>query len=147
MAWAAQCLYVLTDDNPPATEDLRANGSYTSVLLSIAQGQPAAADDGRGLTLKVLATGTLRNITPLPPLTAASAVNIEDEIVLPLLQPLLTSISLSEASRQIQALVEKQVCVSLVRLLRYLTETVDFHTANGGPLTQTYPYIRPQISR
>jgi hypothetical protein len=101
-------LYVLTEDNPPAVEELRINGSYTSTLLSIAQGQPAA-DDVRGLTLKVLTTGILRNISPLPPLTAASAVNIEDEIVLPLMQPLLTSISLPEASQQIQALVEKQV--------------------------------------
>ena len=104
----AQCLYVLTDDNPPAVEELRTNGSYTSVLLSIAQGQPAA-DDTRGLTLKVLATGILQNISPLPPLAAASAVDTEDEIVLPLLQPLLTSLSLPEASQEIQALVEKQV--------------------------------------
>jgi len=107
---AAQCLYVLTEDNPPAAEELRMNGSYTSTLLSVARGQPAA-DDIRGLTLKVLATGTLRNISPLPPLTAASAVHIEKEIVLPLLQPLLTSISLPETSKQIQVLVEKQVSV------------------------------------
>lgn len=116
-ALTAQCLYVLTDDNPPAAEELRTNGSYTSALLSIAQGQPAA-DDIKGLTLKVLATGTLRNISPLPPLTTASVVDIEEEIVLPLLQPLLTSISLPEASLQVQALVEKQVCAFLVRPVR-----------------------------
>jgi len=103
-------MYVLTEDNPPAAEELRMNGSYTSTLLSVARGQPAA-DDIRGLTLKVLATGILRNISPLPPLTAASAVHIEEEIVLPLLQPLLTSISLPETSKQIQELVEKQVCI------------------------------------
>lgn len=108
----AQCLYVLTDDNPPAAEELRTNGSYTSALLVIARGQPAL-DDIRGLTLKVLTTGILRNISPLPPLTAASAVDIEDEIVLPLLQPLLTSVSLLETSQQVQALAEKQVCPSL----------------------------------
>ncbi|KAF9654129.1 ARM repeat-containing protein [Thelephora ganbajun] len=116
VASAAQCLYVLTDDNPPATEELRTNGSYTSVLWSIAQGQPAA-DDVRGLTLKVLATGTLRNISPLPPLTVASAVDIEDEIVLPLLQPLLASISLPEVSQQIQTLVEKQASVPQIESL------------------------------
>jgi hypothetical protein len=131
-------LYVLTDDNPPAAEELHTDGSYTSVLLSIARSQPAA-DDIRGLTLKVLTTGTLRNISPFPPLTAASAVDIEDEIVLPLLQSLLTSISLAEASQQIQALVEKQVCVSLVRLVQCLTEGIGFYAANGVPLTQTYP--------
>lgn len=109
----AQCLYVLTEDNPPAAGELRANGSYTSVLLSIAQGQPVA-DDSKGLTLKVLATGILRNISPLPPLTAASALNIEDQIVLPLVRELLTSISLPEISQQIQTLVEKQVCEFLV---------------------------------
>lgn len=129
MTLAAQCLYVLTDDNPPAAEELRTNGSYTSVLLSIAQGQPAA-DDIKGLTLKVLATGILRNISPLPSLTAASAVDVEDEIVLPLLQPLLTSISLPEASQQIQALVEKQVRVFLGQFVRCLTKRVGFYAAN-----------------
>jgi len=103
---------VLTDDNPPAAEELRTNGSYTSILLSVAQGQPAA-DDIRGLTLKVLAAGILQNISPLPPLASASAVDTDDEIVLPLLRPLLTSISLPEASQQIQTLVEKQVGESL----------------------------------
>jgi hypothetical protein len=107
-------LYVLTDDNPPAAEELRTDGSYTSILLSVAQGQPAA-DDTRGLTLKVLATGILQNISPLPPLTAASAVDTEDEIVLPLLQPLLTSVSLFEAAQQIQVLVEKQVSESILQ--------------------------------
>lgn len=96
-------------------EELRTNGSYTSALLSIAQGQPVVGDI-RGLTLKVLATGILQNITPLPPLTAASAVDIEGEIVLPLLQKLLTSVSLSGASQQIQVLVEKQVSKLFVRL-------------------------------
>lgn len=108
----AQCLYVLTEDNPPAAEELRANGSYTSVLLSITRDQQVV-DDVKGLTLQVLTTGILRNISPLPSLTAVSAVNIEDEIVLPLLQPLLTSISLPEASQQIQELVEKRVCEPL----------------------------------
>lgn len=43
-------------------------------------------------------------------------MDIEDEIVLPLLQQLLTSISLPEASQQIQVLVEKQVSERLLRL-------------------------------
>lgn len=105
---SAQCLYVLTEDNPPAAEELRTNGSYTSALLSIAQSQPAP-DDIRGLTLKVLSAGILWNVSPLPPLTAASAVDIGGEIVLPLMPPLLTSVSLPETSQQIQMLVEKQV--------------------------------------
>lgn len=72
------------------------------------------ADDIMRLTLKVLTAGILRNVSPLPPLTAASAVNIEEEIVLPLVGSLLTSVSLPEASQQIQGLVEKQVCDFLV---------------------------------
>jgi hypothetical protein len=83
----------------------------------MSQGQPVV-DDVKGLTLKVLTTGILRNISPLPPHTAASVVDVEDEIVLPLMQPLLTSISLPEASQQIQALVEKQVRESLIRFSR-----------------------------
>lgn len=116
----AQCLYVLTEDNPPAAEELRANGSYTSVLLSIVQGQPVA-DDTKGLTLKVLTAGIIWNVSPLPPLIAASAVDIESSIVLPLIQPLLTSISLPEASQQIQALVEKQVCEIYINTFQWLT--------------------------
>lgn len=108
---------MLTDDNPPAAEELRTNGSYTAPLLSIAQGQPVV-DDIRGLTLKVLATGILQNITPLPPLAAVSAVDVGNEIVLPLLQKLLTSISLPGASQQIQVLVEKQVSEFFLRLFR-----------------------------
>ena len=113
---------MLTEDNPPAAEELRMNGSYTSTLLSVTRSQPTA-DDIRGLALKVLATGTLRNISPLPPLTAASAVHIEEEIVLPLLQPLLTSISLPEISKQIQVLVEKQVCIP--HSIRSVSQQVD----------------------
>ena len=140
----AQCLYVLTEDNPPAAGELRANGSYTSVLLSIAQGQPVA-EDIQGLALKVLTTGILRNISPLPPLTTASTVDIGDKIVLPLMQPLLTSISLPEVSQQVQALAEKQVCNFSIRSFQRLTKRIGLYTANRETLAQTYPQVRPQI--
>lgn len=72
---------------------------------------PPAANNVKGLALKVLAAGISRNISPLPPLTAASAVNIEDQIVLPLMWPLLSSIPLPEISEEVRTLVEKQVRV------------------------------------
>ena len=61
----AQCLYVLTDDNPPAATEVRSNGSYISCLLSILQDARAVTIEAvpqglvgqRLLTLNVLAAG------------------------------------------------------------------------------------------
>ncbi|KAJ7623345.1 armadillo-type protein [Roridomyces roridus] len=94
---AAQCLYVLSDDNPPAIADLRADGGYIACLLSILQEPPQDEADPRTGTLRVLAAGILRNVAPLPPPSVASALDLDAEIVLPQLTPLL-SISLTEVS-------------------------------------------------
>ncbi|KAI3622697.1 armadillo repeat protein [Moniliophthora roreri] len=112
---AAQCLYVLTDDNEPATSHVRSDASYTSCLLSIARpndkgpnvnGKKKAADDYRTITLRILVSGILRNICPLPPPIAGSDVDIDREIVLPLLQPVISSISLQDVAGTAQRLVD-----------------------------------------
>ena len=64
----AQCLYVLTDENSPAIEEVRTNIPYSACILSIVQsreGLPQAngknkevADD-RSLALQVLCCGGL----------------------------------------------------------------------------------------
>ncbi|TFK77473.1 ARM repeat-containing protein [Pluteus cervinus] len=107
---AAQCLYVLTDDNYPATSEVRTNADYLACLLSIARsnlisnGKTKEVDDPRIVTLRVLAAGILRNISPIPPPSIASSVDIDRDIILPLLQPIITSISLAEDSKIAQDL-------------------------------------------
>ncbi|KAF8921881.1 armadillo-type protein [Mucidula mucida] len=82
---AAQCLYVLTDDNDPAIYEVKNNGEYISCLLSI-----------------------LRNVTPLPMTVAASALDMDQEIALPLLQPVIASTSLQDTSSTVQELATRQ---------------------------------------
>jgi hypothetical protein len=61
----AQCLYVLTDDNPPIADEIRANFSYVSSLLEIAKAAPALQDlkgkhptaEERSVALGILACG------------------------------------------------------------------------------------------
>ncbi|KAF8971665.1 armadillo-type protein [Flammula alnicola] len=109
---AAQCLYVLTDDNYPAISDVRTDASYISCLLSIARQEqaqsPETKSDPKSVTLAVLAAGTLRNISPIPPPTAASFLDIDKEVVLPLLLPVISSVSLPNTSNAVQELVQRQ---------------------------------------
>ena len=45
----AQCLYVLTDDNPPIADEIRVNFSYVSCLLEIAKARGGVRDvKGKG---------------------------------------------------------------------------------------------------
>ncbi|KAL0581074.1 hypothetical protein V5O48_000967 [Marasmius crinis-equi] len=98
---AAQCLYVLSDDNDPAISSLRSDASYITCLLSIAK-EASSTVNGEGkekeglefkrVSLRILASG--------------STVDIDREIVLPLLQPVISSVSLPDAATTAQRLVE-----------------------------------------
>ncbi|KAJ3731951.1 armadillo-type protein [Lentinula guzmanii] len=110
---AAQCLYVLTDDNDVASDSLKSDAGYLSCLLSIAQSsfQPSNdkgkdSDDRRRVTLRVLSSGILRNISPLPQHSAASVIDLDKDIMLPLLQPVIASVSLPETASRAQQLVD-----------------------------------------
>ncbi|KAG2022828.1 hypothetical protein CC2G_000548 [Coprinopsis cinerea AmutBmut pab1-1] len=110
---AAQCLYVLTDDNRPAIVELRSDANYISCLLSIAKAEFSVNGkqkelDPRVVTLSVLAAGILQNISPIPGPSVASAVEIDKEVTLPLLQPVISSISLPEISKTVQELIQRQ---------------------------------------
>ncbi|KAG1749751.1 ARM repeat-containing protein [Suillus paluster] len=110
---AAQCLYVLTDDNQPAIDELRSSAAFSTCLLEIVhnEGDVRSKDNeafGDRLTmLKVLSSGILSNVSPLPPPSAASGVDVGKEIVLPLLQPVVASVSLIESSALAENLVAK----------------------------------------
>ncbi|KII93991.1 hypothetical protein PLICRDRAFT_36208 [Plicaturopsis crispa FD-325 SS-3] len=111
---AAHCLYVLTDDNRPIINELRSHASYTSCLLDIVRPE-GTVSNGKGkdisedptTTFRVLSAGILRNISPLPPALGVS-IDIDKEIVLPLLQPVVSSVSLLDASKAVEALISRQ---------------------------------------
>ncbi|EGO02511.1 hypothetical protein SERLA73DRAFT_175968 [Serpula lacrymans var. lacrymans S7.3] len=100
---AAQCLYVLTDDNQPTIDEIRSNVAYSSCLLDIARsggttnGKGENSAEGPSVMFKILVAGILRNISPLPPPSTTSAADIDKTIVLPLLEPVLSSVNLLEA--------------------------------------------------
>ncbi|KAJ7751181.1 hypothetical protein B0H14DRAFT_3602820 [Mycena olivaceomarginata] len=115
----SQCLYVLTDDNYPAIADIRSDGSYIACPMSILTPDeispppnpngkaPVDSPDPRAVTPRVLASGILRNISPIPPPSAASAVDVDKDIVLPQLQPVVSALSLPEASASALELISK----------------------------------------
>jgi hypothetical protein len=108
-------LYVLTDDNQPAIKEIRLNSSYTFCLITIAQEVKIYSTkdkndaDENAMTLRVLSSGILQNISPLLPVP--SMVDLEREVILPLLSPLITHVSLEDATHRVQALVSQQVRV------------------------------------
>ncbi|KAG6845377.1 hypothetical protein H0H87_010486 [Tephrocybe sp. NHM501043] len=120
---AAHCLYVLTDDNLPAISDVRSDAGYISCLLDIVRSNEVSHEkskdpsDPRSTALKVLCSGILRNLSPLPPPTAASFVDIDNDIVLPLLQPVIFSVSLCDASAKTLELISKQDSVPQIEKL------------------------------
>ncbi|KAF9270677.1 ARM repeat-containing protein [Marasmius fiardii PR-910] len=110
---AAQCLYVLTDENDAGILALKSDASYIACLLSITNDKPKnlngkqkEPNDHRTLMIQILASGILRNISPLPPAVTGSIIDIDKEIILPLLQPVVSSVSLSEVATTAQQLVD-----------------------------------------
>ncbi|KAH9065579.1 ARM repeat-containing protein [Lactarius vividus] len=112
---AAQCLYVLTDDNPPVGDEIRANMSYVSCLLEISKvrgapdvkGKTPAAEE-RAVGLGILGCGILRNLAPFPPPSSIASVDLDKEILLPALLPAVSSVSLQEATDAVRGFVQLQ---------------------------------------
>jgi hypothetical protein len=125
----------LTEDNPPAVTEVRTSGTYISTLLSILKPtddlklelKPNDMAGQRLLTLYVLIAGTsimlidpyqaadqvvsgiLKNISPVPPPSPASAVDVDKEVVLPLLHPVLASLSLNDITNEAQEAISQLV--------------------------------------
>ncbi|KAG8879415.1 hypothetical protein FRB97_001642 [Tulasnella sp. 331] len=122
---AAQCLYVLSDDNDPTINAIRKTPTYLSCLLDTVKSSPTASStkqNGNAIlvdqpseseneeqksTLKVLACGVLRNIAPIPVISPTSTPDFERDIALPLLVPLL-DYSIVEATNHVQKLATAQ---------------------------------------
>ncbi|KAG6335088.1 hypothetical protein ID866_3997 [Astraeus odoratus] len=111
---AAQSLYVLTDDNRPAIHAILSNTEYISCLLDVVrsnQDAPIEESNGEGtdrfVMLTVLSCGILGNLSPLPPGVAPS-LDVNKDLVFPLLQPVISSVALDDTARQVQELVARQ---------------------------------------
>ena len=63
----------------------------------------------KNLSDMIIFPGILRNISPIPPPSATSFVDIDKDIVLPLLQPVISSVSLFDISNSVQELVQREV--------------------------------------
>lgn len=60
------------------------------------------------MTLRSL-PGILRNISPIPPPSIAATIDLDRDVVLPTLEPVLNSIDLQEASQAAQHALDNQV--------------------------------------
>ena len=123
---------MLTDDNPAAVTHLRSDGSWINTLVDVirhggkAEGAvdeedkkgkgKAAADSKTGvegseieqeeksdMLLRVLASGTIRHISPLPPLLPVAALDLEKTLIIPLLDQLL-DLDLTRVSTEVARL-------------------------------------------
>ncbi|KAI0354660.1 ARM repeat-containing protein [Trametes cingulata] len=114
---AAQCLYVLTDENPPIIDEVRSNAEYTACLLAIvkleeaapkANGKDKDTSDVRATAFRVLTCGILRNVSPIPPPSIAATVDLDRDVVLPTLEPVLSSTDLQEITQAAQQAIDQQ---------------------------------------
>ncbi|KAG8914469.1 hypothetical protein FRC01_004043 [Tulasnella sp. 417] len=128
---AAQCLYVLSDDNEPTTSAIRKTQAYTSCLLGIvtsadpdtltdsanAMAIDKPADSEKRMNLKVLACGILKNISPLPTMGPTPPEDLDKKITLPLLTSLLDYSPQSAASR-VQELITAEALKQNSKVLK-----------------------------
>ncbi|TCD71129.1 hypothetical protein EIP91_012077 [Steccherinum ochraceum] len=114
---AAQCLYVLSDDNFAAVGEIRANAAYTACLLSIGKpddaptvtnGKGKEVSNERQTALRVLCCGILKNVSPIPPPSIAATIDLDKDVILPTLQPVLASAYLHETSNNVQHLIAQE---------------------------------------
>ncbi|KAM5539986.1 hypothetical protein V8D89_006489 [Ganoderma adspersum] len=149
---AAQCLYILTDENSPIIDEVRSNAEYTACLLAIVRateapvktnGKGKDASDIRADSLRVLCCGILRNISPIPPPSIAATIDLDRDVVLPTLEPVLNSIDLQEASQAAQhALANQESIPQLENLSLKHTPKSDHKTASELELERLETRLR-----
>ena len=122
---------MLTDDNQIAIDEVRSDTGYSSCLLDIVRGHDPKGKSkdlsrDRFETLKVLCCGKIlwieiqgitvhlwagivSNVSPLPPPSAASTLDVNNDLLVPVLVPVISSVSLDEVAQQVYELVTRQV--------------------------------------
>jgi hypothetical protein len=53
--------------------------------------------------------GTLRNISPLPQQSPLQSGNLDKDVVLPILTPMISTLSLSQCSMAVQTIIQQEV--------------------------------------
>lgn len=93
--------------------------------------------------------GILRNISPIPPPSVAATVDVDRDIVLPTLEPILFMISLPEAAQLAQEQIAKEVS-RCYQLHKHATSTLTcalrpgLYTSTGEALSEAHAEERPQ---
>ncbi|KAI1793049.1 ARM repeat-containing protein [Ganoderma leucocontextum] len=149
---AAQCLYILTDENSPIIEEVRSNAEYTACLLAIVRtteatvktnGKGKETSDIRDDSRRVLCCGILRNISPIPPPSIIATLDLDRDVVLPTLEPVLNSIELQEASQAAQHALDNQESIpQLENLSLKNTPKSDHKTASELELERLETRLR-----
>ncbi|CDO73410.1 hypothetical protein BN946_scf185013.g44 [Trametes cinnabarina] len=97
-------------------EEVRSNAEYTACLLTIVRPEEAASkpngkdkhtSDARAAALRVLACAILRNVSPIPPPSIAATVDLDRDVVLPTLEPVLSSMNVQEAAQAAQRAIDQ----------------------------------------
>ena len=65
--------------------------------------------------------GILKNVAPVPPPSIVATIDLDKEVILPALHPVLSSISLQQVSQNVQDLVAQEVIRIYQQCLFYLT--------------------------
>lgn len=74
----------------------------------------------------------MRNISPIPPPSIAATVELDRDIVLPTLEPILSLVSLPEASDKARELIAKKVRLMSMKHTWYrFTNLWHFRTVTG----------------
>ena len=81
-------------------------------------------------------SGILRNVSPIPPPSIAAMVDIDNELILPTLLPVISSVSLPEVSQRVQELIAQEVCVILIFGEQKLMEETGWRLRDGEALAQ-----------
>lgn len=63
----------------------------------------------------------MKNIEPIPPPSIAATVDLDRDVVIPVLEPVLSSVSLPDAAQLAHDLVSKEVSARLALGLLFLT--------------------------
>ncbi|KAJ8474172.1 hypothetical protein ONZ51_g7385 [Trametes cubensis] len=96
---AAQCLYVLTDENQPIVEEVRSNAEYTACLLGIVRPDGAAPKpNGKEKDTSDAKATAFRVLT----------CDLDRDVVLPTLEPVLSSTDLQEIAQAAQQAIDQQ---------------------------------------
>lgn len=110
--------------------------------------QPVRNGPSRRLRYKNLKpwfTGTLRNVTPIPPPSEISSLDIDKDLVLPLLLPIISSVSISATTDAVQELLHRMVR-PIDNSPYFLNFFIGYRTIVWESIVKKHPKIWSQVT-